>query len=394
MKHNSAVGLAALALSWSIVNASARGGSDVGTILTQIKAVGREGSGNVEAGKAWKELSRCEPNALPTILSAFDGADPTAANWLRLAVDTIADRAVASGKALPATDLESFALNKDHDAAARRLAYEWLARVDPKAPERLLPAMLHDPSVELRRDAVARVLGQAKARAEKKDTSGAVAEFRRALSGARDKDQVDLISKELKALGAEVDLAAHFGFIQKWMLIGPFDNSAGAGFEKEYAPEKVVDLAATHEGKKNLRIAWKEYKTGNPYGLVDLNKVLGKNMGAVAYAFATVTSPVEQPVELRAASNNAVKIFLNGKLIFFREEYHHGMEMDQHAGSGTLKPGRNEILIKVCQNEQKEDWAQMWSFQLRTCDSVGSALPGTQSAQRHTDGAGERRAER
>jgi len=205
---------------------------------------------------------------------------------------------------------------------------------------------------------------------------------------------VDLISKELKALGAEVDLAAHFGFIQKWMLIGPFDNSAGAGFEKEYAPEKVVDLAATHEGKKNLRIAWKEYKTGNPYGLVDLNKVLGKNMGAVAYAFATVTSPVEQPVELRAASNNAVKIFLNGKLIFFREEYHHGMEMDQHAGSGTLKPGRNEILIKVCQNEQKEDWAQMWSFQLRTCDSVGSALPGTQSAQRHTDGAGERRAER
>ena len=66
----------------------------------------------------------------------------------------------------------------------------------------------------------------------------------------------------------------------------------------------------------------------------------------------------------------------------------------QHAGAGTLKAGRNEILIKVCQNEQKEDWAQMWSFQLRTCDSVGSAVPATQSAQRHMDGAGERRAER
>ena len=365
-------------LSLAIVCAVAptlRADSDITTCIAHIRAVGREGSGNVEASKAWKELVRSGPDALPIILKGFDGADATAANWLRLAVDVIGEKALASNISFPAAALETFIMQKDHSGSARRLAYEWLVRVDPKASERLLPDMLQDPSVELRRDAVARSLGLAQKRLDRKDTSGAFAEFRKALSGARDRDQVDQIAKKLKSLGQEVDLPAHFGFIRTWHLIGPFDSTGGIGFEKAYPPEEGVDLAGQYPGKKGDRLAWKSHTTQDPYGLVDLNKVLGKNMGAVGYASAAVTSPIERPVDIRAASNNAVKIFLNGKLICFREEYHHGMEMDQHSGVGTLKPGRNEILIKVCQNEQTEDWAQMWSFQLRVCDSVGGGVP-------------------
>jgi hypothetical protein len=70
-----------------------------------------------------------------------------------------------------------------------------------------------------------------------------------------------------------------------------------------------------------------------------------------------------------------VKVFLNGRLIFAREEYHHGMRMDQHVAPATLRVGRNEILLKVCQNEQKEEWAQKWSFQLRITDSAGAKVP-------------------
>ena len=33
--------------------------------------------------------------------------------------------------------------------------------------------------------------------------------------------------------------------------------------------------------------------------------------------------------------------------IFARDEYHHGMELDQYVGRGTLKAGRNELLVKV-----------------------------------------------
>ena len=49
--------------------------------------------------------------------------------------------------------------------------------------------------------------------------------------------------------------------------------------------------------------------------------------------------------------------------------------MDQYVGVGTLKKGRNRILIKVCQDEQTASFAQSWGFQLRVCDSLGGAVP-------------------
>jgi len=32
-------------------------------------------------------------------------------------------------------------------------------------------------------------------------------------------------------------------------------------------------------------------------------------------------------------------------------------------------------LVKVCQNDQPEEWAQNWMFQLRLTDGLGAAVP-------------------
>jgi hypothetical protein len=349
--------------------------ADVKPLLAQVQAIGREGARNADAGTAWRQIVDAGPEALLPILSALDTADATAANWLRTAVDAIAERELAAGRPLPAAQLERFVRETAHAGGARRLAYEWLSRVDAQAPGRLLPGMLQDPSPELRRDAVARVVQEADVLLKRDDKPAATAALQRALKGALDKDQVDQVAKQLKQLGVQVDLAAHFGFLRTWELLGPFDNSGGAGFARVYPPEQRIDPAGAGKGKKDAELRWTRFTTSDSYGLVDLNKAIGKNMGALAYAFAAVESPAARPVEIRVGSNNAVKIFLNGKELFFREEYHHGMRMDQHVGVGTLNAGRNEVLLKVCQNEQKEDWAQSWSFQLRICDAVGTPVP-------------------
>jgi hypothetical protein len=357
--------------------AGAAAGADVAPLLARIKAVGREGAGNAEAGKAWRELARAGPDDLPAILAGLDDADPTAANWIRAAVDAIAERTLAAGRPLPADKLEAFVKDREHAGPARRLAYEWLVRADPKAPERLLPGMLQDPSAELRRDAVAVVLNEAQARLDAGNKEDGTATYRKALSGAVDKDQVDLCVERLKALGVTVDLAAHFGFVRRWMLVAPFDNSGEAGFAVAYPPEKGVDLATAYKGKSGAEARWAEHTTADPYGVVDLNKLLGRQKGTIAYAFAVIDSPAERPVQVRAGCINAVKIFLNGKQVLNCEEYHHGMIVDQYVAMGTLKPGRNEVLVKVCQNEQTEVWAQEWKFQVRFCDEAGAAVPFT-----------------
>jgi len=359
----------AAALLW----AAPVGAAESAPLLAKLKAVGKEGQGNADAAKAWQELVKLGPPVLFDVLTALDDADTTAANWLRSAVDTIADRELTAKRPLPVDKLEAFVKDTRHAGHARRLAYEWLVRIDPKTPERLLPGMLNDPGAELRRDAVAMVLKEADSQFDK-DKAAASKTYQQALAAARDRDQVDKIADQLKKLGVTVDLPAHFGIIQHWQLIGPFDSTGGVGFKAVYPPEKGVDLAATYPGKAGTVVGWKEYTTTDSYGLVDLNKAIAKHMGAVGYGFAAIDSVKEQSIEVRAASNNAVKIYVNGKEVFWREEYHHGNRFDGMVGKATLKAGRNEILIKICQNEQKDNWAQTWGFQLRLCDSIGGAV--------------------
>jgi hypothetical protein len=350
---------------------------NVTPLLEQIKAVGPEGVGNRQAAQAWRELVQREAAVLPEILGGLDRADPTAANWLRAAVDAIAGQALARGQRLPQKALEAFALDTRHSGSARRLAYEWLTRADVSAPARLLPGMLNDPGAELRRDAVALALQKTRQLLAKGDKKTAKTQFQELLNAARDRDQVEEIAKALKDLGTFVNITAQFGFLTDWMLIGPYDNVGGGGFAQVFDPEQKIELTTPVKGKNGSPLQWRAYHTPDVYGMIDLNKAVGKYMGATAYAYTAVNSPEKRPIEIRASSNNAVKIFLNGKLIFFRDEYHHGTRMDQHVALGLINQGRNEILVKICQNEQKDDWAQSWGFQLRVCDNLGGAAAVT-----------------
>src|SRR5258708_6281964 len=170
-------------------------------LVARIKAVGAEGAGNAEATKAWKELVKLGPDALIPILAGIDDNKRTASNWLRPAVDAIGEKALKDKQPLPKDDLEKFVRTTTNPPTGRRIAYEWLARVDPTAPGRLLPGMIQDPSTELRREAVAVVLEDAKKTLTNGDQKAAVALFQKALTGACDKDQVDDIAKQLKGLG-------------------------------------------------------------------------------------------------------------------------------------------------------------------------------------------------
>ena len=228
--------------------------------------------------------------------------------------------------------------------------------------------MTDDPSIELRRDAIAKSL----ALLPKDDAAGREKLF----VAARDKDQVEAIGKELKK--TPDDITAHFNFVTKWHVGGPFDNAKNAGLTAAYPPEKGVDLNATYDGKGGAKVAWKAADAkpkDNEYAYVNLNTELTKHKDAVAYAYAVIEVAKDTPAELRAGSITSLKIFVNGKEVFERDEYHHGLSMDQHVGKATLKAGKNEILVKVCQNNQTEPWAQDWVFQLRVCDATGGAIP-------------------
>jgi hypothetical protein len=342
-------------------------GAELDEALAAIKAVKREGAGNEIAAARWKELVKAGPQAIPTILSGFDGADATAVNWFRSAIDAIVENETKAGRKLDSGTLETFVKETRNDPRARLLAFELLDRGGPDARKRLLPGLINDPGAGIRREAIDYAMKAAEVLGDNSNERIRSA-FRGLFTASRDVDQVEAIARKLKALGAdEPDVIAHLGIITRWEVAGPFDNSGLKGFA---APLPKVE-------------SWKEHATGHNRGLVDLYAATGKAKGVkdkkkdAVYALCrtVIESPMERAAQVRVGSENAVKIYFNGQELFGREEYHHGHRLDQHIARVTLTKGQNEILLKVLQDDLTYDWTVDWHFQCRVCDEIGGSIP-------------------
>lgn len=366
------VRLAAL-ISWVVISLAASGRASLADSIVAIQAVGPEGQGNVEAGRAWKELVRADATALPELFRAMDGANDLAANWLRAAVEVIVDRTMRQGGPLPFDALREILRDTSRNPRARRMAYELIVRVRPEAAEEIIPRMADDPSIEMRYDAVQRLIARGDRFAAEAKAAEATVVYRQALESARELTQIRHIKQGLDKLGVKVDLPRHFGFLMQWQLIGPFDNSGRKGFDAVFAPEEAIDMASECSGKRGA-VRWAPFVTDHEYGIVNINLAYGPLKEVTAYAYAEFTSDAARPAELRLGCKNAWKLWANGRLLFGRDEYHRGMEIDQYRMPVDLKAGKNTILVKVCQNEQTETWTKEWEFQLRVCDARGTAI--------------------
>ena len=154
------------------------------------------------------------------------------------------------------------------------------------------------------------------------------------------------------------------GFITEdaWMVLGPFENAGGIGFNTAYIPEDIteIDMTAKYEGL-NGDVRWQKGTDDTMNGYISL----GENVDwGVSYAFVTVFSPDEREVQFRFDSDDQGKVWVNTKEVFTVLKAH-AAKMDRYNFPVTLKSGKNTILVKVC---EMEDY---WGFYLRITDQNG-----------------------
>ena len=343
--------------------------------LKAIRSVQINGGNHAEAQAAVKVLGGLPATELPTVLKAFEGASPLAKNWLM----GVAGSLVRQADKIPVGPLESFLNDTKNDVDARYWVFELLTQQDAAARNKWLAAMTEDPCLEIRYLAVAQKLEQMGAAA--KDAAVVdVAAYRQLLDEARHPDQLKEITAKLRDAGEGVDLARQYGFVMAWDVIGPFDNRGEKGFDIVYDPEKayLANPAARptgpYLGKEGVTCNWVPLTTVADDGLLDVAPVYNKEKGAIAYAFAEFQADGAVPADIRLGCINANKVWVNGREISSNQIYHASSSIDQYIGKFELKKGSNTILIKICQNEMTQAWAQDWSFQLRVCDATGKAI--------------------
>jgi hypothetical protein len=293
-------------------------------------------------------------------LDAFAAATPGGANWLRSGLDRAAGR--LGGELAPAA-LAAFVADPGRPSRGRVLAFSWLQERSPEAAATLLDGLLDDPSLDLRREAVERLLASAASQPD----AAARETHRRALAAARDVDQVERIVGWLAEHGVTLDVADVLGLVRQWRVSEAFDNVGGGGFAMAYPPEAALpglpDAAA-----------WAAVASTDRQGAVDLNTAVVKKKGVLAYALAEVEMPVGGPAEVRIGSPCAVRVWVNGLPVMSHEIYHASDTIDQYVATAEFRPGTNSVLVKCCQNEQTQPWAEDWKFQLRITDPLGKPL--------------------
>ena len=141
------------------------------------------------------------------------------------------------------------------------------------------------------------------------------------------------------------------GFITEdaWMVLSPFDNVEKIGFNTEYIPEDIteIDLTTKYDGV-DRPISWKKFTDAELDGYIHLGE---KNVDwQVFYAFATVNAPDVTEVEFRFDSDDQGKLWLNGKQVFDHTKTF-AVRLDTYTIPVTLNPGKNSILVKVCNEE-------------------------------------------
>lgn len=349
---------------------------EIGSAISRIEAGGK---GIAEAREAVKQLQSNKHLKLEDLLRLTARTNPVAKNWY-LAI--IQEAASHGDPQQTSKILSRFLEDKSADPDTRYWAFDYLTAGDKLQREAMLAGMLDDSSLDIRYEAVDLAMKKIEDAKSKGATDGELKHsYSQVLAAARLPDQVQAIAKKLDELGTKVDLLQHFGFLNRWQVVAPFDNRNQSGFNVAYGPEieylqrnGTVDLKGQHDGKAG-KVGWRETTTAAADGAVDLNPTFSNEQGAICYAFAEFQADRDAACEVRLGCTNANRVWVNGLPVLSNEVYHAGVAIDQYSAAVKLKKGRNSVLVKVCQNEQTEDWAKDWKFQLRFTDSSGRAIP-------------------
>lgn len=345
--------------------------------LKQVKKVELHGVGNPDAVAAMKVLNSVSADQIPLLLESFDGTNPISANWIRAAIQ----KAVAGSENLPTDSIAAYFREQTNNPQGRWLAWQIVCDDQPDFRDQTIEALATDPSMPLREIGIAKLIADAASVGTDVDKMDGAAKEKKlgilkaALENARDVEQIQTIAKSMSRLDEEVNVPQHLGLIPTWNVVAGFDNKDESGFDVVYEPEKIastLELKSYSVGEEVF--AWKDAMAEKENGAVDLNKVIGKEKGVIAYAATTFESSIEGAAEVRIGSPNAHKIWVNGELVMSNEIYHNSNSIDKFSAPVKLKKGGNKVLVKLCQNEQTQAWAQDWSFQVRFCDSTGQAI--------------------
>ena len=155
--------------------------------------------------------------------------------------------------------------------------------------------------------------------------------------------------------------------VDRWKLIGPFENISASGFDNIFPPETSYVSTTLYAGKNDIPAQWFDLPAIRNDRWIDFTRYFGYSE-AVYYANTFIYSRNEQPVQVRVGTSGSLKVFLNDDPVMeVREENNN--DLDTYSAETILQKGWNRVLIKCGFSE-----IDNCNFMLRLTDRQGVPL--------------------
>ncbi|MDQ2646704.1 MAG: tetratricopeptide repeat protein, partial [Myxococcota bacterium] len=147
------------------------------------------------------------------------------------------------------------------------------------------------------------------------------------------------------------------GYVDRWLVLGPFDNEGKTGLSQAHGPE--ADLATpiltskTYPGSERP-VRWRSATDAFPYGFLDFGALLRPEAKVCGFAATYVSDAGPKPGKRRLSgwigTGGALRVFWNGVEVESNDRYS-AHDFDRIAVPLALEPGPNLLVVKVCSDE-------------------------------------------
>ena len=144
-------------------------------------------------------------------------------------------------------------------------------------------------------------------------------------------------------------------FIKDWHILGPIeiielkDLSKDEAYKNSFDVNLAISDIASIDLKNSISFQKNDYTWqhhSSPENQIDLIKLFGEKENVFTYGYTEVDCKEEQKVLLGVGSDDAIKIWLNGKEIHSKFA-NRGHQFDNDLVEASLRKGKNRILVKV-----------------------------------------------
>ncbi|HSC87388.1 MAG TPA: DUF3857 domain-containing protein [Polyangiaceae bacterium] len=162
------------------------------------------------------------------------------------------------------------------------------------------------------------------------------------------------------------------GFVDQWLVLGPFDNEGKAGLARDEVPDREAATpivgGRAYSGKERP-VRWRTLPEVFPYGWVDLGSIFRPQTHVCGFATTFIDGGERaRTITAWVGASGAYRLIFNGQTAI-EETAYRGFDIDRRAVTLQLQPGQNRLTMKVCGADEAP------VFAVRLADEQGRPDP-------------------